>query len=303
MACRSMRPNLIAALMMTLAMAGFAVEDAIIKHLAQSLPVGQIMGVIGLLGAAGFGLLARRSGLRLADPAALRGATLLRNLAEMTAATCFTLAIALAPLATVTAILQTAPLMVTLGAAVVLREPVGWRRWSAIVVGFAGVMIILRPGSPAFEPAALMAVLGVAGIAVRDLATRRIAAAVHGLQLSVWGFAMLLPAGLILLALEERGPRDPGAQGWLWLGAAAAAGMLAYAALIRSTRTGDVAAVTPFRYTRLVFAMAIGIAVFGERPDAATLAGSALIVAAGLYTLWREIVRRPAPSAPAAARL
>lgn len=293
-----LRPNLFSALMMTLAMAGFAAEDAIIKHLARTLPVGQIMGVIGLFGTLGFGALAWRAGVRLADRAALRGAVLVRNLAEMLAATCFTLAIALAPLASVTAILQTAPLMVTLGAAVVLREPVGWRRWSAILVGFAGVMIILRPGSAAFEPAALLAVAGVAGIAVRDLATRRVPPGVHGLQLSVWGFGALLPAGLAMLALQRRAPVDPGATGWAWLVAAAAMGMIAYAALIQSTRTGDVAAVTPFRYTRLVFAMAIGVAVFGERPDAATLTGSALIVAAGLYTLWREVLRRAPPSAP-----
>ena len=292
------RPNVIAALMMTLAMAGFAAEDAVIKHLAQTLPVGQIVAIIGLFGALGFGLLAWRAGLRLADPAALRGAVLLRNLCEMTAAACFTLSIALAPLATVTAILQTAPLVVTLGAAVVLKEPVGWRRWSAILVGFVGVLIILRPGSAAFEPAALLAVVGVCGIAVRDLATRRVPAGVHALQLSVWGFLTLLPGGALLLAVRAEAPEWPALSGWGWLLAATALGMIAYAALIRSTRTGDVAAVTPFRYTRLVFAMAIGLAVFGERPDFWTLVGSALIVAAGLYTLWREVLRRAPPSAP-----
>lgn len=292
------RPNLFAALMMTLAMAGFAAEDAIIKHLAGWLPVGQIMASIGLLGALGFGVLAWRAGVRVADPRALRGAMLLRNLAEMTAATCFTLSIALAPLATVTAILQTAPLMVTLGAAVVLKEPVGWRRWSAILVGFAGVLIILRPGSAAFEPAALLAVLGVMGIAVRDLATRRVPPGIHALQLSVWGFLTLLPAGAVLLALQGDGVTDPGRAGWMWLLVATSLGMIAYAGLIASTRTADVAAVTPFRYTRLVFAMAIGFVVFGERPDAYTLLGSAMIVAAGLYTLWREVLRRAPPSAP-----
>lgn len=284
--------NLTAALLMTASMAAFAVEDAVIKHLSASLPVGMIMMLIGIMGATVFGTLAARQGQGLFSAQALKGAVLLRNLAEMIGAGSIVLAIALAPLSVVTAILQTMPLAVTLGAAVILRERVGWRRWSAIALGFAGVLVILRPGSQAFDPAATLAVITVIALSARDLATRRAPAAVNSTQLSGWGFLAASVGGLVLLAIRGEAPEAPGASGWAFLILAAAAGSLGYAALVQATRLGAIAVTTPFRYTRLLFAMAIGIAVFGERPDAPTLIGSAMIVAAGLYTLWREMLHR-----------
>lgn len=286
--------NLRASLLMVGAMAGFAIEDAIIKHLSAAMPVGQIVVVIGLGGGAVFCALARARGITILAAQALRGAVLLRNLAEMASAALVVLAIALVPLAVVTAILQAMPLVVTLAAALFLREPVGWRRWSAILVGFAGVLMILRPGSAGFDPAALLALGAVVTLTVRDLATRRVPAGVHSLQVTAWGFLMVVPAGFILLLLVFEAPVAPTPGEWGWLGAAIAAGILGYAALVGATRMGDIAVTTPFRYSRLVFAMAIGFAVFGERPDAMTLAGSALVVGAGLYTLWREMRLRPA---------
>lgn len=290
--------NLTAALMMTASMAAFAVEDAVIKHLSASLPVGVVMILIGLMGATVFGVLAARQGRSLFSRQALRGAVLVRNLAEMLGASSIVLAIALAPLSVVTAILQTMPLAVTLGAAVILRERVGWRRWSAIALGFLGVLIILRPGSDAFDPAATLAVITVVALSARDLATRRAPAEVNALQLSGWGFLAATAGGLCLLAIRGEAPQAPTAGGWAFLILATTAGVLGYATLVQATRLGAIAVTTPFRYTRLLFAMAIGIAFFGERPDAPTLIGSGLIVAAGLYTLWRELRlgRVPAPS-------
>ena len=280
--------NLRASLWMVVAMAAFAVEDAVIKHLAAQMPVGQIMLVLGLGGFAAFGLLLRPRGLRLFTPEALRGAVLLRNLCEIVGAGGVVLAIALLPLATVTAILQAMPLVVTLGAALFLGEAVGWRRWGAILVGLAGVMIIIRPGAADFDPAALVAVVAVLGLAGRDLATRRVPVRVHSLQLAGWGFGMLVPAGLVLM-LAGAPPMAPAMGQWLWLIAALASGMLAYGALVAATRSGDIAATVPFRYSRLVFAMLIGLIFFGERPDGWTLAGSALVVGAGLFSFWREM--------------
>lgn len=282
--------NLRGSLLMVAAMAGFAVEDAVIKYLAAVLPVGQIMAVIGLGGAMVFALFALRRKLNLFAPDFLRGPVLVRNLAEMVGAAAVVMAIALVPLAAVTAILQAMPLAVTLGAALFLREPVGWRRWSAIAVGFVGVLMILRPGSAGFDPAALLAVIGVLALSVRDLATRRVPPQVHSLQVSAWGFVMIIPAGLLLMAVTLSPPVLPTAGQWAWLMGGLLAGILAYAALVSATRIGDIAATTPFRYSRLIFAMAIGAVFFGERPDAMTLAGSALVVGAGLYTLWRQIL-------------
>lgn len=293
------RGNLIAALMMTLSMAAFAVEDAIIKHLSATIPVGQVMLVIGAAGAAVFAAMAARAGRSLWRMDALRGTVLLRNLCEMLGAGTIVLAIALAPLSVVTAILQTMPLAVTLGAALFLGEPVGWRRWAAILVGFAGMLIILRPGTAAFDPAAALAVITVFALSARDLATRRVPANVHSLQLSGWGLLSVIPAGVILMFVTRQGPVAPLAPEWGFLALASLCAVGGYAALVLATRTGDVAVTTPLRYSRLVFAMAIGVLVFGERPDVATLIGSALIVGAGLYTLMREMRLRRAPHAAA----
>ncbi len=281
--------NLRASMMMILAMAGFAAEDAIIKYLADDLPVGQIMIVIGLGGALAFGLLAMARGRRLFIPQAVRGAVLLRNLSEMLGAGGVVLAISLVPLATVTAILQSMPLVVTLGAALFLGEAVGWRRWGAILAGFAGVLVILRPGSVDFDPAALIAVVALLGLAGRDLATRRVPVSVDSLQLSCWGFAMLVPAGMVLLAFGSA-PVAPSLVQWLWLALAVAMGMIAYGALVAATRLGDISATVPFRYSRLIFALVIGLVFFGEVPDGWTIAGSILVVGAGLFSFWRELL-------------
>lgn len=281
--------NLRGSLMMVAAMAGFAIEDAVIKYLARGMPVGQIMVLIGLGGALVFGLIAHRRGYSLFVPEFARGAVLLRNLSEMVGAATFVTAIVLAPLAAVTAILQAMPLAVTLGAALFLGEPVGWRRWSAILVGFAGVLLIVRPGSAEFDPASLLAVIAVFGLSARDLATRRVPARVHSLQLSGWGFVMVVPAGLLLMLITRTAPVIPTAAEWGWIAAGLSAGILAYAALVSATRLGDIAVTTPFRYSRLIFAMMIGLVIFGEIPDAMTLAGSALVVGAGLYTLFRQM--------------
>ncbi len=284
--------NLHASLWMVTAMAAFAIEDAVIKHLAGQMPVGQIMLLLGIGGFVAFGLLLRPRGLRLLVPEALRGAVLLRNICEIVGAGGVVLAIALLPLAMVTAILQAMPLVVTLGAALFLGEPVGWRRWAAILVGLAGVLIIIRPGAEDFDPAALVAVVAIIGLAGRDLATRRVPPQIDSLQLAGWGFGMLIPAGLVLL-LFGAPPLVPSSAQWGWLVAATAAGMLGYFALVAATRLGDIAATVPFRYSRLVFATLIGLIFFAERPDGWTILGSTLVVGAGLFSFWREMKRRP----------
>jgi len=280
---------------MTAAMAGFAVEDMFLKAAARELPVGQILILFGGLGMLGFALLVRRRGERVLHSAILSRTVLVRAGFEVAGRLFYTLAIALVPLTLASAILQASPLVVVAGAALLFGERVGWRRWSAIAAGFAGVMLILRPGLEGFSALSLLAVLGMIGFAGRDLATRAAPPALSNLQLGVYGFAMMVPAGAFLLALSG-GAAVPSPAALAQIGAATAVGVAAYWALTVAMRTGEVAAVAPFRYTRLVFAMLLGALVFGERPDAATLAGSAIVVAAGVYTLLRGS-RRAGPQA------
>ena len=294
-----MSDNLRGALLMALAMAGFALEDMFIKLLADALPVGQILVFLGIGGAVLFGLIAHHKGQQMLSPALLTPALLLRNTAEMVGTIGFVLSFVLASLATASAILQAAPLCVTLGAVLFLGEKVGWRRWSAIAVGFFGVLLIVRPGMAGFEPAALFAVIGVLGLAGRDLATRVIPREVSSYQISSWAFAMIVPAGIFLMLAMDHTPVIPDLLQLVTLCAALGVGVLSYYALVASMRVGELSFVTPFRYTRMLFALIVAILVFEERPDTLTLLGAAIIVGAGLFTLWRE-TKRPRKSPQAA---
>lgn len=282
-------------LLMVAAMAGFAIEDAFVKVLAIDLPPGQIALALGAGGALAFWVALRRAGEPLFHPSALKGAALLRNLSEMGAAMCMILGVALVPLSIVSSILQAMPLVVTMGAAVFLGEAVGWRRWSAIGLGFVGVLLILRPGTEGFDSLALIPLAAVVFLSIRDIATKRVPDGISALQLSGWGFLAVIPGGLLLLLLRAEAPVMPNTMQSGLLVANVAIGVVAYMMLVLSTRAGNIAATTPFRYSRLVFAMLLGVIFFGERPDAWTLTGSAIIVVAGLYTLMREIRlnRRP----------
>lgn len=269
---------------MVLSMAGFAIEDSLLKTAAASLPPGQVLMIFGVLGMAAFAALAAMAGEPPLSRAMLRPAMLLRSLSEVTGRLFFMLAIALTPLSIASAILQATPLVVMVGAAVLFGERIGPRRWLAVGVGFAGVLLILRPGTDGFGPLSLLAVVAMAGFAGRDLATRAAPVSLSFRQLGVLGFAMLIVAGLI--ALPFGGPMAvPDAATAAGLLAAAGFGICAYTFLTLAMRTGQVAAVTPFRYTRLIFAMLAGIVVFSETPDIWTVAGGVVIVLSGIAAL------------------
>ena len=284
--------NLRGALLMAAAMAAFAVEDMFVKSLTRTMPVGQVLILFGLGGMAIFAAMARRRGDPVFSPALRSRALILRSAFEVGGRVFYTLAIALTPLSTASAILQATPLAVAAGAALVFHEKVGWRRWAAIAAGFAGVLLILRPGLGGFEAASLLAVLGTLGFAGRDLATRAAPKTMSNAQLGVIGFAMLVVAGAPMLAWTG-GAVWPDPPGLAMLAGAVVAGVLAYGALTGAMRVGELSAVAPFRYTRLVFAMALGVLVFGERPDALTIIGSVIVVGSGLVTILRARRQRP----------
>lgn len=270
---------------MTASMAGFAVEDVFVKAAAQTIPLGQVLLTIGLLGMAIFATMAARMGEALLPAAFLSRPMLIRSAFEVTGRLFYGLAITLTALSTTSAILQATPLVVVAGAALVFGERVGWQRWLAVMVGFLGVLVILRPGSD-FSALSLLAVVGLLGFAGRDLATRAAPKGLSNRQLGTLGFAMLAIAGA-LLSLVNGGAVVPDAAGLAYLAGGTVFAVLGYHALTYAMRTGDVASVTPFRYTRLIFAMILAIALFGERPDAATWAGAALIVTSGIFALTR----------------
>tara|TARA_R110000764_G_scaffold25831_3_gene61697 strand:- start:4165 stop:5055 length:891 start_codon:yes stop_codon:yes gene_type:complete len=281
------RDNLIGSLFMIGAMAAFAVEDSFVKAAALTLPVGQILILFGLGGALCFALSARASGAALFPRAALSRVMQIRSLFEISGRLFYVLAIALTPLSSATVILQATPLLVVAGAALVFGEQVGWRRWSAIVIGLIGVIVIVQPGSDAFSALSIFAIIGMIGFAGRDLASRAAPKSLGTAILGFYGFLALIVAGVAFSLWEAKPFLWPTPVASLWLVGAILAGVGAYAMLMRAMRVGDVSAVTPFRYTRLLFGIGLGVFVFGETPTTATFVGAGLIVVSGAFIMWR----------------
>ncbi len=269
-------------------MAAFAIEDMFIKHLSASVPTGQILIVLGVFCGLAFALLSVATRKRILDPAAWSLLPVVRAACEGLGAVLFVTALSLIDLSTVAAVFQALPLAVTMGAALFLGEKVGWRRWSAIGVGFIGVLMIIRPGLEGFQPETLLVVATVFLIAARDLVTRRIDARVASSVVALQAYIAAILAGSVLMitAGQSLTPVQP-AQVGPYL-AAVIFSMLGYYGIVAAMRVGEASAMMPFRYTRLVFSMIAGVLMFNERPDLMTLAGATLIIGSGLYTFVRE---------------
>ena len=278
------------AALMVASMACFAVEDALIKTLGSSgaaFPATQIIWMLGVGGATVLAAYQVARG-RLLFAADLRHpAVLWRTVFEVAATLTFVPALILVPLATATAVLQATPLVVAAGAALFLGATVGWRRWAAIGVGFAGVLLVVRPGAD-FDAATLLAVAGTLGLAARDLVTRLIPVGVSNVRTSLVAFAALVPGGMAAQAALGQPVVAPPPESLGLLAATVAIGLAGYVTVVGAMRMGDVAVVTSFRYSRMVFALVLATAVFGERPDPVALTGIAIVIGAGLYTLARE---------------
>lgn len=281
---------------MILSMALLAGADVFFKLGTQAAPIGQVMAMVSLGGTAAFSVAAALLGVTLFSRDALHPMVMLRNLFEVIGGAGMVIGLAYVPLPTFAAIIQVGPLVVTLGAALFLKEQVGWRRWAAIAVGIAGMLMVIRPFGAGFTGWELFAVLGITGLSGRDLVTRLSPPHIPSLAISTWGFAATLPAGLALWAFADRPTTFAPEAVWPILGAIVVT-TTGYLAITTAMRMAPASIVAPFRYTRLIFTTGLGIAVFGDRPDAWTLTGSALILAAGLYTFLRE--RRLARAATA----
>lgn len=281
-----------ATLLMVASMAAFAIEDLFLKRAATDLPPGQVLVLNGVAGATVFWVLAARAGQGVLVRDALRGMALVRMLAEAAGAMLYIVALALVPLTLVSAILQAAPLVVVAGAALFLGEKVGWRRWLSVITGCLGVLVILQPWDARFEPLGLLVVAGVVLLALRDLATRAMPARFGTLQLSTWAYMGTIPAGAALMAIMGQGAVIPAPTDAATLAGALVCGLFGTYAVVAAMRLGEVSVVAPFRYTRLVFAVLLAVAVLGERPEGSTLMGAAIVVGSGLYTFARERARR-----------
>lgn len=279
--------NLKGAFLMAFAMAGFTVSDAMVKLVVQHLDTGQIMFIRGvitsaLILAAAWHFGALRPVRLLADRYLL-----LRTAGEILASVTYITALKLLPLPNASAILQVLPLAVTMGAALFFGEPVGWRRWTAILVGLIGVLVIIRPGAEGFTAGSLLVVGSVVAAATRDLSTRRINKEIPSLMIAaVTALVITMVGGLLIVPFGGWRPVSTFDIGVLALGAAAV--FAGYQAVIMAMRAGEISFIAPFRYTSLIWAIMLSILLLGEFPDAWMLAGSMIVIAAGLYSFYRE---------------
>ena len=266
-------------------------NDSIIKLLGTHLPAGEIMALRGAL-VSGLLLAACLWYGALTAPASylLKPAFSLRLIGEMGATVTFLVSLMHMRFADASGIQQFQPLAVTAASAVFLAEPVGWRRWLAALAGFIGVLLIVKPGSGAFEPYALLSGACVVFVALRDLATRVVAQGVPTLVLALSSALIVMFAGFAM----QTGGAWVAPQPLEWLGVAVTASLMfaGYMLITTAVRIAELSVVSPFRYASVIFAVLLQIGIWGIVPDAWTLLGIAIVVGAGMYAFHREQMRR-----------
>ena len=272
---------------MMMSMACFAVEDTFIKLLSARLPATQILFSIGFGGALITLVLAIVLNVNLANKILLNKHVISRTIADLFGALSFTSAMVLIPKSLLASILQATPLFVTLGAAILLGEKVGWRRWSAIFIGFLGVIIILQPGYGSFQLASLLGLAAVLCLALRDVATRDMATEIPTLTVTFYACLAMGSAGFIAYPFFGP-PIMPTTYETIILICAAIIGLTGYFLLVLATRKGDVSVIAPLRYSRLLFSLGLASLILGEKLTLPILLGGLLVVSSGIYTFGRE---------------
>ena len=279
--------NIRGALMMMGAMCAYTFNDAFMKALADEIPLFQAIFFRGVGAVIFLAIMCRMLGqLRLRFPARDWGLLLLRTAGELGGTFFFLTALFNMPIANVSAILQVLPLSVSLVAALVLGEALGWRRLTAIFVGFVGVLLIIQPGGADFNFYSLYALGAVACVTLRDIAVRRMSREVPSVFVALIAAIGVMGLGAVGSLFIEWQPFT--VTSGLQLAGAMAFLIFGYIASVSAMRFGEIGFVAPFRYTSLLVALALGVLIFGEWPNALALAGGAVVVATGLFTLYRE---------------
>ena len=285
------RENIVGSCLMILSMAAFAGEDSVIKALSEELPVSQIIFLIGIGGALVFaitGVLLKRE---ILVPEINSLPMHARIVTEIFGRIFYSLALSLTSLSSTTMILQATPLIVVIGASIFFNEKVGVVRWLAIGLGFVGVLMIISPEEAEFNLLSLLAIFGMLGFAFRDLASRAASPKLNIFTLGCHGFLSLAVAGIILGLILGQSFLTISGNTWLFLAAGVSLGVVGYGSLISAMRIGEVSAITPFRYTRLIFGLSIGYFIFNEHVGINAAIGCVLIVLSSFTVLYRGRTR------------
>ena len=275
-------------------MLAFAVMDGLTKLLSKSLPITQILLfrsiVFAVLATAmlRIGPTAQTESLRTVARSRRPWLQFSRALLLVIESGLFMIAFSLLPLADVHAVNAVAPLLVVALSVPFLGEKVGWRRWLAVGIGFVGVLIIVRPGLTAIQPATLIALVGSAMWAVYQIMVRLCSRVDSNATTSLWTAFVGFGAASIVGSTSWVWPD---ASGWVLLFAVALLGAYAHIAFIAALGLTEPSLLQPFSYTLFVWAIVVGFTLFGDVPDGWTLAGASLIIGSGLYAWYRERVR------------
>ena len=289
----SAQANLQAMGYMVIAMGAFVCNDTLMKVTSAELPLGEMIALRGLISCLiMLPVVALTCGL-MTPFQVYSWPVFIRNIAEIGAAFTFLSALFHLPMADVSGVLQAVPLTITAAAALILRERVGWRRWTASAAGLVGVLLIIQPGTTAFSIWYIVALGAVLCVTTRDLATRFIAKSAPSLAITFITALLTTLAGLAMATTETL--VMPSLSALLQLTCAGVLVLIAYHSLIQAMRIGEISAIAPFRYSVVLWAMILGFVVFGEIPSASTIIGSMIVIAAGLYTLHREHVAARQP--------
>ena len=271
---------------MVAATALFTCGDAAMKIVSSTVPTGQTVFIRGLCTITMVTVAAFWTGAiyRLRDAFVRAMAT--RSLGDVGSALFFQAALARMPFADLMGILQMTPLSLTAASALFLGEHVGWRRWTAVGVGFFGALLVIKPGSSAFNAWALLGVLSVLCGSLRDVSTRRLDVGLSPLLIMLLSQVVVAASGLVCLTFETWSM--PNLTELFFLVFASVFSLAGHLCMIYSLRSGEIGAVAPFRYAGILWSILLGFLIWHQLPDALSFIGIAILVSAGLYTFYRE---------------
>lgn len=278
--------NVAGIIAMLIGTAAFVCGDATMKVMSAHMPVGETMAIRGVIAAILVWSIAFWSGAAYHLSHHVSRLLAFRTGCEVGSAMTFQNALARLPFTDVGSFLQINPLVVTAGAALVLKEKVGWRRWTATGVGLLGALLIIRPGGASFQWASLLLLATILFSTSRDLATRRLAPGIPAIVITALSITAIMLSGFVFGLSEVW--RRPTLGEVVFLGLPAIFSLIGQFAVVLSIRAGDVSAVVPFRYAAILWTLLLGFLIWRELPDPLTLTGIAIVVSAGIYTIHRE---------------
>ena len=276
-------------ILMLISMASFAVGDTFVKISGAFLSPAQIMFFLIAGGLIIFAIIAKFKGETLVDRRACSSVLLIRYCAEMVGLVAMIIGLTKIPLSVVGTVTQASPILVAAGAVIFFKEVISWRRWTSIFIGFVGVVLVIQPGGQNLDYAVIWAVVALVAFSIRDLVTRLTPPDIPSSSIATFTMIAAFPftTAWVFLSGEKFFPPE---MDWAVVSSMIILGSFGYLLLITSLRLGELSAIMPFRYSRIVFLLILGFLVFGERPTASMLIGATLILISGVYIMWREKV-------------